>query len=154
MRRQRALVVAGERLFMNLTGALRHGTSRKIARAVLSFLEPAMGRALAAIWDDPRLAPTADKISFRTLRQHAPMLLPIAARFLGTLLNPNAGRRRAQAVGRGSYRGLTAPRRTAAHAGRTPGSARRISLHRTERLVGHLLPGFAPGMAALNLSSN
>ncbi|MCX6028921.1 MAG: PEP-utilizing enzyme [Chloroflexi bacterium] len=147
----RALMVAGERLYMNLTGALRHGVARRLVRFIPSFVEPAMGRVLAVIWDDPRLAPTADKISFRTVRRIAPLLLPIAGRFLGTLLRPDASRRRAQAAAETAITAFRA--RGAAAVTLTERLDLLDEIFRTARdvVIGRLLPGFAPGMAALNL---
>ncbi len=150
----RALMVAGERLYMNITGALRHGATRKLVRAIPSFVEPAMGRVLAVIWDDPRLAPTADKISLRTVRRIAPVLLPIAGRFLGTLLRPDVSRRRAQAAAEVAVAAFRARGAAAVTL------AERLDLldemfHTARHVViGRLLPRFAPGMAALNRLSH
>jgi pyruvate,water dikinase len=146
----RALTVAGERLFINVSSALRHAAARKLARVIPSFVEPAVGRVLAVIWDDPRLAPTTDRFSFRTVRRIARFLLPIAGRFLGTLLQPDAGRRRAQAAAEAAIAAF----QTRGAAATT--LAARLDLldeiFRTARTVvlGRLLPGFAPGMATLN----
>jgi phosphohistidine swiveling domain-containing protein len=148
---QRIAVSAGERLFLNITGAIRHGVTRRITRAVPAFVEPALGQAMSALWDDPRLAPTGGGIRPATLRRLAPVLLPVAGRFIATVARPDAHREQAQrtieeVVERIAARGATAS--TLAH---------RLALFEEilaglpPVLFGRWFPSFAPGMATLNL---
>jgi len=102
---QRIAVSAGERLFLNITGAIRHGTARRIARAAPSFVEPALGQAMSALWDDPRLAP-AGGIRLRTLLRIAPVLLPVAGRFIASLARPTPAVSRRSAPSRRPWHGL------------------------------------------------
>lgn len=152
------LHVAGERLFIDITGAMRHGQFRRLVRAVLPVVEPASGQALAALWDDPALAPDGRRIRFATVLRVLPFLLPVAGRFAANLLWPDRGRRRVQerieAV-------LAMFAEQAAEAMATPGWAARLAavLALFDKILEvapglifpHLLPAFAPAMAALNL---
>jgi phosphohistidine swiveling domain-containing protein len=148
---QRIAVSAGERLFLNVTGAMRHGTARRITRAVPSFVEPALGQAMAPLWDDPRLAPVSGGIRPRTLWSLAPVLLPVAGRFIASLVRPDAGRERA----RRAIEGVVA--RTEARAATVSTLAEGLALFDEvledlpQALFGRWFPAFAPGMAALNL---
>jgi rifampicin phosphotransferase len=148
---QRVAVSAGERLFLNVTGAVRGGTTRRIARAVPSFVEPAMGQAMSALWDDPRLAPNTGRIRLRTLRRLAPVLLPVVGRFIATLARPEGRREEAKRLLEETVA------RIAARAAATSTLADRMLLFDMVMetlppvLLGRWLPAFAPGMAALNL---
>jgi pyruvate,water dikinase len=148
---QRVAVSAGERLFLNITGAIRGGLTRRIARAVPSFVEPAIGQAMSALWDDPRLAPTRGGIRPRTLWRLAPVLLPVVGRFIATLARPDARREQAQRTIEEIVE------RIAARAETTSTLADRLAIFDDvletlpAALFGRWFPSFAPGMAALNL---
>jgi phosphohistidine swiveling domain-containing protein len=148
---QRIAVSAGERLFLNITGAMRHGTARRITRAVPSFVEPALGQAMAALWDDPRLAPASGGIRPRTLWRLAPVLLPVVRRFIAGLARPDTGREQAKRA----IEGVVA--RAEARAATVSTLAEGLALFDEvlealpQALFGRWFPAFAPGMAALNL---
>ena len=54
---QNAVKEAGERLWINITGLIRHRVFRHPIRALLGVVEPGTSQALEPLWDDPRLAP-------------------------------------------------------------------------------------------------
>ena len=148
---QRVLRTAGERLFMDITGALRHGVGRRLIRGALSAVEPGIGVALTQLLDDPRLALTAKRFSFRTIHRAAPMVRPLAARLIGSLLRPDAVRRDAQAGVEIAIADF------AARAAATTTLAERLALlddlgrGLRDFLLPRLLPRFAVSMASLNL---
>ena len=53
---QREAVIAGERIYLNISPALRHSLGRKLVRGIFSAIEPGAGQAIASVLDDPRLA--------------------------------------------------------------------------------------------------
>jgi pyruvate,water dikinase len=148
---QRVAVSAAERLFLNITGTIRHGVARRLARAVPAFVEPAMGQAMSALWDDPRLRPTGGGIRPRTLRRLAPVLLPVVGRFIASLARPDGRREYAQ------HRVEAIVARIEAKAVAAWTLADRLALLDEVMetlppvLLGRWLPAFAPGMATLNL---
>jgi phosphohistidine swiveling domain-containing protein len=148
---QRIAVSAGERLFLNITGAMRHRTARRITRAVPAFVEPALGQAMSALWDDPRLAPAGGGIRLRTLRRIAPVMLPVAGRFIASLARPDARREQAQRAIEEVVARIEA--RAAAASTLADGLALFDEALDTlpPALFGRWFPAFAPGMATLNL---
>jgi pyruvate,water dikinase len=148
---QRIAVSAGERLFLNITGAMRHGTARRIVRAIPSFVEPALGQAMSGLWDDPRLAPAEGGIRPRTLRRIAPVLLPVAGRFAASLAQPEVRREQAQRAVEEVVARVEA--KAAAATTLAEGLALFDAALETlpQALFGRWFPAFAPGMAALNL---
>jgi pyruvate,water dikinase len=149
------LKTAGERLFIDITGAMRHGQFRRLTAAIPPLVEPGSAQVLAPLWADPALAPDGRRLCPRTILRLAPFLAPIAGRFLATLLWPDWGRRRAQRRIEEAVAALEArcrvieatPNRLAAWADAIGGMA--VSAFRF--VLPHLLPAFAPGMATLNL---
>lgn len=93
---QRILLVAGDRLFINVAGALRNARARPLVRRALSMVEPGIARAVERLLVDERLQPNHDSFSFATLFR----VLPLQTRVLGNacfhLLWPDAGRARIQ----------------------------------------------------------
>ncbi|MBL8057908.1 MAG: hypothetical protein JNK29_14485, partial [Anaerolineales bacterium] len=85
--------LAGERIWVDVTGVVRNGLGRRGAQAALSWIEPSVGQALAPLLDDPRLAVTARGLALGDVLHLLPRVLPLAGRVVGYLLNPE-GRRR------------------------------------------------------------
>lgn len=147
---QGALRVAGDRLWINVTPLLRNGFGRRLLRGALGQVEPGIGEAVATLLDDPRLAVTAQRLSFDVVRRAAPFIVPLAGRFLVSLARPEAARRQAE---RGV--GLTIDyfedraaqaktlRQRLALLDEITGALRKF-------LLVHVLPRFVPGMVALN----
>ncbi|MBN1658524.1 MAG: phosphoenolpyruvate synthase [Anaerolineae bacterium] len=94
---QRLLYMAGERLFINLTGLIRHPTLRHVTRGALPMLDPGVVATLDTLWDDGRLA-VRDESRASLFRRVAPVAWPAAARLVRTLLRPEAERARFEAL--------------------------------------------------------
>ncbi|MFN0097721.1 MAG: PEP/pyruvate-binding domain-containing protein [Gemmatimonadaceae bacterium] len=96
---QRVLIEAAERIFVNVTGALRSPHTRPIVLKALSVVEPDTGRALRSVLADPRLGPQAGRRQVRSTLQWV-RLLGFVARLLTNAgiaaLLPDVGRRRVQ----------------------------------------------------------
>ena len=93
---QRIFAVAGERLFINVTGALRQQRSRQLIRTALKMIEPGTGQALEPLLSDAALAPLKRRISFGTMARLVPLLFRIVGNIGYNLLWPAAGRERIQ----------------------------------------------------------
>lgn len=93
---QRVLVEAGERLFINVTGALQNRTTRKIIPAALGVIEPGTRAMLQTILADPRLQPTGQGFRLRTVWRIVRFLAPLVRNIVSNLLRPDHGRERTQ----------------------------------------------------------
>jgi pyruvate,water dikinase len=93
---QRFFAVSGERLFINVTGALRQHHSRNLIRAALKMIEPGSGQALEQLLVDPALAPARTRIKLRTVARLVPLLVRIIGNIGYNLVWPAAGRERTQ----------------------------------------------------------
>jgi len=93
---QRFFFVAAERLFINVTGAVRQSKARNLLRKALKMIEPGTGRALELLLDDPRLAPEKRRIRLRALARIVPLAIGKIANIGYNLLWPDAGRVRIQ----------------------------------------------------------
>jgi pyruvate,water dikinase len=93
---KRFVAVAGERLFINVTGLLRQRNSRRLIRTALKMIEPGTGQALEQVFTDPSLAPRRTRIKLRTLARLVPLLVRIIGNIGYNLLRPAAGRERIQ----------------------------------------------------------
>ena len=87
---------AAERLFMDLNGALRHPTGRKIALAFLPAVEPGSMGVLKTYLDDPRLAVRDSGWKLSTRLRLLRIMGPNALRVIANLLFPAARRRHLQ----------------------------------------------------------
>jgi phosphohistidine swiveling domain-containing protein len=87
------LYEAAERLFVNITGLIRHRALRRVVRGAMPMLEPSIAQALESLWDDPRLVPT-ERFSPGTLRRFVALVLPVLGRLVLSLLRPDAERAR------------------------------------------------------------
>jgi rifampicin phosphotransferase len=147
---QQVLFVAGERLFINGTGGLRNGFGRRLLRGILGQVEPGVGAIVRPLLDDPRLSVTSERLSLGAIRRMAPIILPLARRFLVTWLRPDAARKAAEADLEQAV-AYFAGRAAAAHT-----LEERLTLFDEVAVVlrrfllPRLLPRFAVGMAALN----
>ena len=71
---QRELVVAGERVYINITPAVRHPTFRRIVIGALGFVEPSAEQTMRGLSDDPQLAPTGASLDSASAASAAPVL--------------------------------------------------------------------------------
>ena len=90
---QEAIKVAAERLFVDITGLVRHRVWRRILHRFLGIAEPGIWQAMRPLWADPRLAPV-EGLGPHTVIQIGPVLVPMLGRLILTLLRPDAQRRR------------------------------------------------------------
>jgi phosphohistidine swiveling domain-containing protein len=148
---QRAARSSGERLFLNITGMIRHKTARRIARAVPSFVEPALGQAMGVLWDDPRLAPVGGGIHPRTVWRLAPVLLPVVGRFIAALARPDDRREVARARLEAVVARIDAGATTAGTLAERLALLDEAAETLPQALLGGWFPAFAAGMATLNL---
>ncbi len=85
---QPALQIAGERLWANITPLLRNSIGRKVVPVALDLVEPTIRQAVKLVWDDPRLQPGKETLSFRARLRLAGFILPMAANVLLNLSAP------------------------------------------------------------------
>ena len=85
-----APVVAGERLWSNITPIFKNTFGRKVLPVVLSQVEPAIAQALRAIWEEPQLQPTRPGVSLSARLHLARFFVPLAWNVLLNLLFPVA----------------------------------------------------------------
>lgn len=148
---QRAFLIAGERIFINVSPLLRNRIGRKLLKGALNIAETGSLPAVLALWDDPRLAPGKRTISPQTaLRLLSHLIIPIAWRFVRTLIAPDYVRNiSVQAMGNfvEQYRATM----TQAHSLAERLEAITQVLTDTPHLMFKTaIPLFAPGMALLN----
>lgn len=89
---QREMVIAGERVYINITPALRHPTFRRVVIGALGFVEPAAQRVLRSVLEEPDLASIGNALRPWQVAPLARRLLP-ALRVIGAALRrPDASR--------------------------------------------------------------
>lgn len=156
---QRALLVAGERLFVNMTPLVLNRQTRPLLRGILKAAEPGTGQALESIWHDHRLTPTADRVHFSTLRRLVRVFLPLAGRVVLCLLRPDVERERAQKQAEGIVAAFQARGTTITAASAEPTEILTESLALFHDAVDaalcmalrHLVPCLVAGMGTLRL---
>lgn len=89
---QKALAEAGERLFINITGALKNQTTRGLINGFLSVIEPGTHELLAPLLSDARLAPTSRGFSLRTVWYMIRFFAPLVRTVAVNLSRPEHGR--------------------------------------------------------------
>jgi len=90
---QRALLNAGERLFVNLTGLLKTSTGRDIIEGFLSSIDPISNAILSNLLKELKL-PTPERTNLRARLRMVSGLLPLLYGILFNLLSPARGRAR------------------------------------------------------------
>ncbi|MBP7694130.1 MAG: hypothetical protein KA764_19560, partial [Anaerolineales bacterium] len=151
---QDVFYLAGERVWVDITGVLRNHTGRRVARGALSFVEPSVGQAIAPLLNDPRLSPTAHGLAPRTALRVGPRLLVVLSYVLRYLANPEGRRLTAQREVDAYLADLRARSQTT---GDAPARlAQRVALltEMTQAFplaIPRLATGLAAGMAAFNL---
>ncbi len=148
-RNQLGLLLAGERLFVNVTGALRNRLARRRLPAALEFVEPATAHIVKNLLLDPRLAAAPARIPSRAWWRLAIFFLSI---FGNVVLN--LGRPRARRAWIERYVEEALARLEAGSAAATTLSGRLAWTEETFReiprvLLPYLLSGIAAGMGSL-----
>ncbi len=147
---QRFFFVAGERLFINVTGAVRHSHARHLIRKALKMVEPGTGQALELLLADPQLAPEKRPIRLKALARIVPLLVRIIGNIGYNLLWPSAGRMRIQRrieVVIKSFQAKSAAATTLAERA----ALSEVAVESVGRFGPVLGPGLASGLGALQL---
>lgn len=92
------IVVAGERLFVNATPAVRHWFLRERIHAGLALVEPRTHRTLERLLADPRLGPAPSAVSYSSLWRFTRVGARVAFNVARNLARPSV--RRAQILAR------------------------------------------------------
>jgi pyruvate,water dikinase len=147
---QRLFKVAGERLFINVTAAVRRHHARRLIRKVLKIAEPGTARALEQLLADPALSPERRRIRLRSVARLVPTLVRVIGNIGYNLVWPAAGRERIQ---RAIEAAIESFQRESAAAATL---AERVALceavgRSVRRLLPVLVPGLAAGLGALRL---
>jgi rifampicin phosphotransferase len=88
----RIFTAAGERIWINITGVIRHPLGRRVIADLLGFIEPGAALTVRSLMNDPRLGAGSGKFKFSTLRRLAKFFLPILARGIRNAHNPEKAR--------------------------------------------------------------
>ena len=89
---QREAVIAGERIYLNISPALRHSLGRKLAQGIFSAIEPGAGQAIAGALADPRLAVERRGFSPAASASLVRFVSFMASRVAGVMREPDAHR--------------------------------------------------------------
>ncbi len=90
----RLFVPAGERLWVRMSDLLRNPIGNRIFSGALSFIEPSIGRIVAALTSDPRLGAGQGRLRPRTLLRVLRFFLSGLSRLIQAILNPEKARTR------------------------------------------------------------
>src|SRR5207237_1048290 len=90
---QAMLLVAGERLFVNVNDVLGGQLVRRLGRKALALADPGLAPALEEVLRDPGLAPRLPRVSLRRLACGARMFALMLGQVLSFLLWPDVRRR-------------------------------------------------------------
>ncbi|HLF74743.1 MAG TPA: PEP/pyruvate-binding domain-containing protein [Anaerolineales bacterium] len=144
---------AGERIWIRISDLIRHPIGNRIFGGAIGFIEPSVGQILKALIADPRLGAGKGKIKLSTLRRLASFALPVLARFIRNMLDPEKARAEFDArieANLASAKVAPAPERS----GRLMNIVRFIRERVADAfpfLLPHFIPVFGPSMGSLNL---
>jgi len=88
----RVFTSAGERIWINITGVIRHPIGNRIFRGFLGFIEPSTAQIIKPLADDPRLGAGSGKLRFSTLQRVGKVLLPVIGRAIRNAHDPEKAR--------------------------------------------------------------
>ncbi len=91
---QTYVLAAGERVWGNITGLLRHPKLRERYTAVLKFIDPVAAGRIGELLQDPRLAPGSSHLSAHAILHLAGFIIPFVGRTLFALCCPGRAYRR------------------------------------------------------------
>ena len=89
---QRELATAGERLYINITPALRHAQGRALLTGILAVIEPGAGQAIAGVLDEPSLAAARSGLSPAATASLARFASTVARRAAAAMRRPQEQR--------------------------------------------------------------
>ncbi|MGE5462073.1 MAG: PEP-utilizing enzyme, partial [Syntrophothermus sp.] len=90
--RVRIFMPAGERIWINLTGVIRHPLGSRVLLGALGFVEPGAAQVMKPLMNDPRLGAGTGRIRLSTIERLGKFLLPVAARAIRNAHNPEKAR--------------------------------------------------------------
>jgi rifampicin phosphotransferase len=79
---------AAERLWLDITGLVRHSTGRRLLYRALTAIEPGAAQALASVWHEADLQPERRGLGLATLRGVLHFYRLVLGRFLRVLYRP------------------------------------------------------------------
>ena len=88
----RVFVSAGERIWINITGVIRHPVGSRIIRGALGIIEPGTAHVIKPLMNDPRLGTGTGRFKFSTLQRLGKFFLPVIGRAIRNALNPETAR--------------------------------------------------------------
>jgi phosphoenolpyruvate synthase/pyruvate phosphate dikinase len=147
---QPILRLAGERLWIDLTGLVNNRVGQRLALAALPFVDPVAAQALRHVIEDGRF-PSPGNLRLRTGLQLLRLLAPMAIRAVRTLIKPDVERermdRQTEALVAG-FEDRMAPTTDLQ-------TRMRLIRHMGHQVFHYVIPQFVPrfgmGMATLNL---
>ncbi|NOY99159.1 MAG: phosphoenolpyruvate synthase [Chloroflexi bacterium] len=91
---QLAILSAGERLWINVTGIIRHPFGRKVYPTGIKSIDPAVSQIFQELLNDPRLAPVKPKFSLKTTWRTLRFVVPFWGRIFKIWRHPERERTR------------------------------------------------------------
>ena len=88
----RIFATAGERIWINITGVIRHPLGKRIVPELLGFIEPSTAQIVLPLMNDPRMGAGTGKFKFSTVRRLAKFFLPILAQGIHNARHPERAR--------------------------------------------------------------
>ena len=89
----RIFTPAGERIWIDITGVIRHPLGKRVVPELLGFIEPGTAQIVRPLMDDPRLGAGAGKFKLSTAWRLAKFFVPIVLRGIRNAYNPEKARR-------------------------------------------------------------
>jgi rifampicin phosphotransferase len=87
------LAPAGERIWVDITGVIRHPLGKRVIGGLLEFVEPGAAQVIRPLMDDPRLGTGRGRFKFSTAKRLAKFFVPIFLRGIHNAYNPEKARR-------------------------------------------------------------
>ncbi len=143
--------VAGERIFIDATAVIQNRIGREVMRRFLGIIEPGVAQTLDFLWDDPRLAPKGRFMRPSTFWRLFRVIGPIFFQIFLALIYPDARRAHIQNFVESELNYFRAQADAAVSFSQRLRLIRFVFQTVPSRLLRNVIPGFAGGMAALNL---
>ena len=148
---QKVLAEAGERLFINITGALKNKTTRGLITGFLSVIEPGTHELLAPLLSDPRLAPNSRGLSLRGLGYVVRFFAPLVRTVAINLSRPEHGRAITQQFIERMLAGMEAEAQAAASLSARVALIETLPRHLLTTFMPYIIPSVASGVIPLRL---
>lgn len=151
-RANRAVQVAGERLWLRVDGLLRTRATRTLLTKFLPLAEPGSAAILASLGEEPELRPAHNAPKATTMAALAAFGSRVASRGRANVHNPDAGVRHLNRVAAGILNGV---RTELVRAARAPSPQGRLTARAQalSSMADHALPSLLPAFAPIMLPS-